>query len=205
MKTRLVIFYIFCVLIASSAACAAVKVVNQRYAYEHKGKTYKLPYKSNYAIDMKNSDIKHVIIPIHSAEYDVEGLFNNYKKLISKYEHAKFSTFIMAPQFNTKKHVPNVKENDLLLWSVSPFGGSQRCQLINRDDFLRISPFAVLEDIITKFCNKEFFPNLERITIAGHSCGGELVQRFAACNMVGESVAAKAGVKLRYIMMSPST
>jgi hypothetical protein len=192
------------VLAASSVACAAVKVVDQRYAYEHNGKTYKLPYKSNYAMDMKNSDIKHVIIPIHSGEYDVEKLFDNYKKLISKYEHAKFSTFIMAPQFNRKKYAPNVKENDMLLWGPAAFGGSSTSYVLASDECQLISSYAVVEEIITKFCNKEIFPNLERITIAGHSSGGNFVQKFAVGNTVGESGAAEAGVNIRYIAMSPS-
>jgi hypothetical protein len=205
MKTFSAIFYIFCVLIVSGVACAAVKIVEQRYAYEHNGKTYYIPYKSNYVIDIKHSDIKHVIIPIHSAEYNVEKLFNDYKKLISKYKHSKFSTLIMAPQFNRKKYVPNVKEDNLLLWYISPFGGSQAAQVIGSDEYIRISPFTLMEDIITKFCNKNIFPNLERITIAGHSVGGEFVQRFAAGNTSEDTVATPVGVKIRYVAMSIST
>ncbi len=198
--------YIIFTLITSSPVYAAVKIVNQRYAFSKSSdKTYYLPYKSNYAIDMKNSDIKHVIIPIHSAEYNVEKLFNDYKKLISKYDHAKFSTLIFTPQFNREIHVKNVKEDKLLLWKASPFWGSQLSRVITSEEYLKISAYMVLEDIISSLCNKDLFPNLERITIAGHSNGGEFVQRFAAGNTVGESVAAEAGVKVRYVAMSIST
>jgi len=38
---------------------------------------------------------------------------------------------------------------------------------------VRISSFTILDEILMKFGDKNLYPNLKRIIIAGHSAGGQ--------------------------------
>lgn len=66
-----------------------------------------------------------------------------------------------------------------------------------------ISAFDAVDAIVARLADRRIFPNLHTIVIAGHSAGGQLVQRYAA---VGHA-AAKAGTEIhvRYVVANPSS
>lgn len=58
--------------------------------------------------------------------------------------------------------------------------------------------------MLTRLSNRLEYPTLKEVVIAGHSGGGQVVQRFA---MLGEDQPAlrQAGVKVRYVIANPSS
>jgi len=73
----------------------------------------------------------------------------------------------------------------------------------------KVSPFAlssfkVLDDLLLKLTEKKDFPNLTSVTLAGHSAGAQLVQRYAVLNKVDETVRARS-LDLRYVVANPSS
>jgi hypothetical protein len=52
--------------------------------------------------------------------------------------------------------------------------------------------------------DRSLFPNLKAVVLAGHSGGGQLVQRYA---VVGKAAAAltSTGIHLRYVVANPSS
>jgi hypothetical protein len=136
-----------------------------------------IPYESNLPIDKENQDIAHLIIPVYSAGSDV---YNSCVELVEKYNHNKNNIFILSPQFLTKDQIGENPEPHFLYWGVSPFYGSSISTTKAFDGDLRISAYHILENIISNYCDKTVFPNLNRITVLGHSAGGQLVNRFSA-------------------------
>jgi len=61
----------------------------------------------------------------------------------------------------------------------------------------------VVDQIIRKIANQGIFPNLKKIIIAGHSAGGQFVNRYAAGTQIGQSLGGR--FQLRYIVANPST
>jgi hypothetical protein len=66
------------------------------------------------------------------------------------------------------------------------------------------SSFAVVDEILARLADRRRFPDLRVVVLAGHSAGGQFVQRYA---MVGQGEAAlrRAGIHLRYVVANPST
>ena len=67
-----------------------------------------------------------------------------------------------------------------------------------------ISSFAALDAILARLADRASFPALKTIVVAGHSGGGQLVQRYAVAGR-GEAALARAGIHVRYLAANPSS
>jgi pimeloyl-ACP methyl ester carboxylesterase len=67
-----------------------------------------------------------------------------------------------------------------------------------------IGSFEALDAMLAMLADRKRFPALTRVVVAGHSGGGQVVQRYA---VVGEGPAALAavGVDVRYVVANPSS
>lgn len=65
-----------------------------------------------------------------------------------------------------------------------------------------MTSFAVLDKLIQHFTNTTRYPNLTRITVLGHSAGGQLTQRFA---VFSTTHANHPGYVFRFIVANPSS
>jgi len=61
--------------------------------------------------------------------------------------------------------------------------------------------FAVMDRLLTALDDRTVFPNLKELVVAGHSAGGQYVQRYAAVNRTERKL--KAAV--RYVVANPSS
>ncbi len=202
-ESRLKLFFLV-ILLIPAVSSDAVEIAIGRLRVKHNVECY-IPYVSNLPIDTQNVNITHLIIAIHSSNHDAYMVFNSCKELLVKYNKQKDNIIILAPQFLMQKHLGENSEEDLLYWNVSPFYGSSISTTKSFDGDLRISAYYILEDIIADFCNKKVFPRLNRITILGHSAGGQLVNRFAASNTVEFDKARSQKINIKYIVMNPSS
>lgn len=66
-----------------------------------------------------------------------------------------------------------------------------------------ISSFDVLDAILDRLANREMFPSLRNVVVAGHSAGGRFVQRYAVVGQ-GQAPLLRAGVQIRYVVANPS-
>lgn len=67
-----------------------------------------------------------------------------------------------------------------------------------------ISSFDVLDAILTRLADRQLFPHLRTVVVAGHSAGGQFVQRYAAVGH-GQGPLLRQGVHLRYVVANPSS
>jgi pimeloyl-ACP methyl ester carboxylesterase len=68
----------------------------------------------------------------------------------------------------------------------------------------RISSFAALDAILAKLADHAVFPALKTVVVAGHSGGGQFVQRYAVAGR-GEGALIQAGIHVRYVVANPSS
>ena len=81
----------------------------------------------------------------------------------------------------------------------------------NDDDFqsvITLSSFAVMDVLLETLCDRERFPNLERIIVAGHSAGGQFVHRWGLssdswCFGDGDDVEDASLPKIRLVAANP--
>jgi hypothetical protein len=66
------------------------------------------------------------------------------------------------------------------------------------------SSYAVLDAMLAAALDREHFPALRTVVVAGHSAGGQFVQRYVAFNPVHTSL-REAGLEVRYVVANPSS
>ena len=71
-------------------------------------------------------------------------------------------------------------------------------------DGARISSFAVLDLFLEAFADRARYPNLRAIVFAGHSAGGQVLQRYALGTPAHDGIVAR-GIEVRYFPANPSS
>lgn len=69
-------------------------------------------------------------------------------------------------------------QSNALVWSGSQWAGGATNQYPSSST--NISSFEVLDQLISYFDDTTVFPNMKQIVLAGHSLGGQMLQRYAA-------------------------
>jgi pimeloyl-ACP methyl ester carboxylesterase len=67
-----------------------------------------------------------------------------------------------------------------------------------------VSSFDVIDAILARLGDRQVFPNLGEVVIAGHSSGGQFVQHYAVVGHGPEPLLAE-GIHVRYVIANPST
>jgi pimeloyl-ACP methyl ester carboxylesterase len=67
-----------------------------------------------------------------------------------------------------------------------------------------VSSFAAVDAVLARLADRRRFPDLRVVVLAGHSAGGQFVQRYAVVGQ-GEAVLRASGIHLRYVVANPST
>jgi hypothetical protein len=64
------------------------------------------------------------------------------------------------------------------------------------------SSFSLIDSMIARVCNKKLFPKLKKITIVGHSAGGQFVSRYVGMTPMPNILTR---YKFNFIVMNPSS
>lgn len=144
--------------------------------------------------------ISRAVIVFHGVGRDVAGYYRTVQDAAEQAGSAARDTIFIAPQFLDEEdiHEHHLAE-DVLRWrrvaweSGAPAAGP-----------IAISSYEVVDTLLTRLADRSLFPNLKAVVLAGHSGGGQLVQRYA---VVGKAAAALtgAGIHLRYVVANPSS
>ncbi len=110
------------------------------------------------------------------------------------------TTLLVTPQFLGQQdidafHLPP----NTLRWAPEAWMGG--------DDAIApgpISSFDAIDAILTHLADRTLFPNLKTVVIAGHSGGGQVVQRYSIVGKAPEQL-ARAGISTRYVVANPSS
>ena len=65
----------------------------------------------------------------------------------------------------------------------------------------KLTSFDFVDELLRKLARKEAFPNLRSIVLAGHSAGGQYVNRYSMANQVHEGL----DVPVSYVVSNPSS
>lgn len=112
---------------------------------------------------------------------------------------AASDAILITPQFLIQAdvdahHLPS----DTLRWGPNAWAGGYDAR-----GPAAVSSFDVVDAILARLANRQLFPGLRTVVIAGHSAGGRFVQRYAAVGH-GQGPLLQLGVHLRYVVANPS-
>jgi hypothetical protein len=140
------------------------------------------------------------VIVFHGVGRDVNGYYRSLQDAAAAAGPAARDAILIAPQFLDEQdmhehHLPS----DVLRWRRVTWEGGAPAAGPSP-----LSSYDVVDAILTRLADRALFPNLKTVVLAGHSGGGQLVQRYA---VVGKAVAALsgAGIHLRFVVANPSS
>ncbi|WP_394846442.1 alpha/beta hydrolase [Pendulispora brunnea] len=155
----------------------------------------KLPYYHTHSLDGSTQATQAVLV-IHGTGRNARGYFDS---MVTAAEHAGAAenTIILAPWFQTDEDDPARGD---AYWTN---GGDSSW----KDGGGAVSPrgvssFEAVDEMLHALGDKSRFPNLTRISMVGHSAGGQFVQRYAAGGRAPEEI---EGVTFKFVPANPSS
>ena len=172
------------------------------------GQSSRVQIYRSYSLDTKNETITRAFVFVHGINRDADNHFRT--ALAAAFlAGALNDTAIVVPRFASNSSTAgsqagncgDVLAPDEANWICDPSrpdtwrsGGGE----VGND---RLTSFDFMDEIVRRLARKEVFPNLKTIMIAGHSAGGQFVNRYGMSNQVHDSV----GVSISYVVSNSSS
>ena len=161
------------------------------------GPARSMVYRSQ-ALGTRNTAITRALIVIHGASRDADNYFRT--TLAAAYlAGALDDTVLIVPRLASSDGSCHDKlaENEIA-WPCS--GNSWRAGGVAPGN-PKVNSFDLTDEILRRLAKKDSFPNLASIVVAGHSAGGQYVNRYGMSNKVHETL----GVPVSYVVANPSS
>jgi hypothetical protein len=144
--------------------------------------------------------VTQAVIVVHGRLRNADVYNASAEKALAAAGEAGQSAILVVPQFladidAAAFHLPA----GTLRWSAAGWEGGADAK-----GPAPISSFAALDAILARLADRTLFPDLKMIVVAGHSGGGQVVQRYAILGK-GEASLAAAGIAVRYVVANPSS
>lgn len=150
---------------------------------------------STYPLDVYNAGVTRALIMVHGMMRNADHYFRT-ATAAAFIDGALKNTIVIAPHFIGHRNKPKTGE---VIWAGGRVNWRDGGRSIN---YPHLYSFDLVDNLVYELANKKVFPNLTTIVVAGHSAGGQFVDRYAMSNKVDGAV---QGVKLSYVVANPST
>lgn len=191
-------------LLATATLCHAeepVKIIASRAVVIHTPSgTAQLPLDISLDWSKPQPQVTRAVILLHGKGRDVDGYYRGLERSASEAGLAARTTILIAPQFLNEDDVrAHALSGDIIRWRVGAWeaGGPALAPA-------PISAYEALDALFADLANPTIFPNLKEIVLAGHSGGGQAVQRYAVVGRAPAQVAGK-GIHVRFVIANPSS
>lgn len=171
-------------------------VLTQRLHVQTSAGTGDLPIRTSRDWEFAQTDVTRAVIIIHGwPRRDIDADLDLQQRLGA----LAATTLFVTPQFLTAVDVAaHQLAPSTLRWQESGWlqGYDARAPA-------PISAFAVMDAIFARLADRKLFPHLNEIVLAGHSAGGQFVQRYAVVGRAAADLVA-AGIHVRYVVANPA-
>ncbi len=195
-------------LLAAAASITFITAVHaqgpaewQRIELGNAASRYPFAIYSNQPWDGDMSRAKSAVLVFHGLGRNGKAYYATAEKLLRSSGADEKETLLLAPNFFSPADRNKQPLDGMPLWQGNE-GWNGGWDAANWREPL--SAFRPIDDLLQSLVDRTRFPALERITLAGHSGGGQIVQRYAALNNLDETIRG-AGITLRYVVANPSS
>ena len=182
---------------AWGAACISATPACTEFVTLGGGPSRSLIYRT-WPLDARNEQITRALIVVHGTNRDADSYFRT----------SLAAAFLAGGLDDTEVISPRIASNngschDTLApneVSYSCGGDSWRSGGVatNND---KLTSFDFVDEILRRLASKAVFPNLKSIVVAGHSAGGQFVNRYEMSNRIHETL----GIPITYVVSNPSS
>ena len=146
------------------------------------------------------ADVDRVVLVFHGRLRDADVYFASGQKAIRAAAESARHTLLIAPQFLAERDVSaHGLPAGTLRWSLIGWEGGEEAR-----GPAPISSFEAVDALMALLADHHRFPNLKHVVLAGHSGGGQIVQRYAVVGQ-GETALLARGISVRYVVANPSS
>lgn len=174
------------------ANAAGVKIDPEKFRgyMTTSGRLKVLVYRT-HPFNTQHPRVRRAVIVVHGLSRTADGYFRSVAES-ALVDHRGVGTAIFAPRFQVAEDKPKDDEH---FWSP---GWSQGHRSLDKK---RLSSFQIVDELYQRLAKRGRFPNLQQIVLAGHSAGGQFVNRYAA----GGKALGGDRFRLKFLVMNPST
>lgn len=145
-------------------------------------------------------EISRAILVLHGRLRNADVYYRSAKTAQAAAGDAGKSAIMIVPQFLAGIDIDAWRlPEDTLRWSLEGWEGGDPAA-----GPAPASSFDALDAILARLADRRLFPNLKQVVVAGHSGGGQVVQRYAIAGR-GEAALARAHIAVRYVVANPSS
>jgi pimeloyl-ACP methyl ester carboxylesterase len=158
-----------------------------------------LPLYVSADLNVAQPSITRALIVFHGKLRNADVYNDSGRAAIKAAGEDGKGTLLITPQFlaevdvNTYHLPPN-----MLRWA--PEGWMAGDNATNA----AVSSFDAIDAILARLGDRKIFPNLKSVVLAGHSGGGQVMQRYAVVGR-GADKLLLAGIHVRYVVANPSS
>jgi len=162
-----------------------------------------LRYASNHSLDKTDTAIRTLLVYVHGLHRTAMNYYD-YGEEAVRAAHEKKTTLLITPRYTNDEDMAAMRPSkEFLYWRKAEWKDGYESV---RDELgvqpARMSSYEVMDSLIEAVVNSGRFPNLHRIVVAGHSAGGQFVDRYSAVSPLPDLL---TGVRFRFIVMNPSS
>jgi len=164
-----------------------------------------LPVASNHDLGGDHAGITRAVVAIHDVSRDINETLGLLTALAGS---RNTSTIILAPQFLLQSDIAGLAKQlpdqgqDLARWPLDGwiYGGDTVALAPQRG----VSSFTAIDLLLLYLGDKETFPDLREIVIAGNGAGGDFTLRYAAAGQAPDLL-DKDRLSVRYLVANAAS
>ena len=156
-----------------------------------------MPIDTSLDWNQAQPQVVRAVVIFHGKSRDVKGYFDAALRA-AQLAGAGGSTIVVAPQYlNDEDARAHQVPASTLRWRKGTWESGAASSAP-----LAVSAYQVIDGIVAQLANTRLFPRLKTIVLAGHSGGGQAIQRYG---VVGHSEQIAPKVHFRYVVANPSS
>lgn len=153
-----------------------------------------------------NSSVQKAVVVVHGQGRNADGYFR-HMLAAAFLADALQNTLIISPRFasnNGKSCLDRLEANEVG-WVCSGADSWRSGGVRANGSTSDVNSFDFMDAIVTQLSDEKRFPNLQSIVIAGHSAGGQYVNRYQFSNRMHEKLMAERKIQMTYVIGNPSS
>ncbi len=145
-------------------------------------------------------DITRAVVILHGRLRNADVYYRSARTAQAAAGAAGQATIMIVPQFLSEVDVEaHQLPPDTLRWTFEGWEGGDAATGPSP-----VSSFEAIDAILARLADRRLFPKLTDVVLAGHSGGGQVVQRYAIAGH-GEAPLTAEHVAVRYVVANPSS
>jgi len=190
--------------VVPGCADPVASVCSDRLVLDVKGHAVRVPCCWNRSLYTAHPEVERAVIVIHGMNRTAP---NYHARVVQAATTAGVADqcIIIAPQFPVLEDIESHGlEDEAPYWRSGGWKiGDRSRNALRHPRPVRVSSFAVVDHVVQNLADAGRFAALTHIVVAGHSAGGQFVNRYAAGNQVEPSLPERCNV--RYVVANPSS